>query len=291
MFFFETSDIHSQMFQRVFRVIVNCFALAGFVLIAGFFAVKYGFTNTRGVVDEQRESFLNAAQEIKREQQSTSTKDSEYYWEQSSEWNTLRTATQKDKSAIERAASTAGVPARLIVAQLITEQLRLFFTEREFYKQFFEPLKILGSQTQFSWGVMGIKEETATQIEENLKNKTSPYYLGEEYEHLLDFKTEDIKQERFERMTDSHNHYYSYLYAGLYLKEIETQWKNAGFDVSNRPDVLATLYNIGFNGSKPNANPKSGGAEIKISDRLYSFGSLSAEFYNSSELLDEFPRD
>jgi hypothetical protein len=170
------------------------------------------------------------------------------------------------------------------------EQLRLFYTERESYKKFFEPLKILGSQTKFSWGVMGIKEDTAIQIENYLKDKTSPYYLGKSFENLLDFQAADIKQERFTRMTDQHAHYYSYLYAGLYLKEVMMQWKTAGFDISDRPDILTTLYNIGFANSKPKSDPQSGGAEINLYGHIYSFGSLGKEFYDSNELTDEFPR-
>ena len=140
---------------------------------------------------------------------------------------------------------------------------------------------------------MGIKEETALQIEKNLKDTTSPFYLGSKYENLLDFNTATstgITDQRFIRMTDQHAHYYSYLYAGLYLKQIETQWKNAGFNISNRPDILSTLYNIGFKNSKPNANPQSGGAEIPIAGKTYSFGSFAGAFYNSNELLMEFPR-
>jgi len=100
---------------------------------------------------------------------------------------------------------------------------------------------------------MGTKRETAIQIEKNLKDSTSPYYLGSTYEHLLDFTTTNIEEERFIRMTDQHNHYGSYLYAGLYLHQIIKQWKNAGFPISNRVDILSTLYNIGFVGSKPNS--------------------------------------
>jgi hypothetical protein len=91
-------------------------------------------------------------------------------------------------------------------------------------------------------------------------------------------------------MTDQHDHYGSYLYAGLYLKQIMTQWKSAGFDISKKPEIIATLYNVGFANSKPKADPLSGGAAIPVGDQVKSFGTLGAEFYNSSELLDEFPR-
>jgi hypothetical protein len=170
--------------------------------------------------------------------------------------------------------------------------MRLFNSDRELFKKIFEPLKMLGVQSQFSWGVLGLKQETLIQIENNLKATTSPFYLGLENENLLAFSTSTENQgaERFMRVTDEHNHYYTYLYAALFLKQIQKQWLLSGFDISSRPEILATLYNIGFVHSKPNVDPKSGGAEIDISGTKYSFGRLAYEFYTSNELLDVFPR-
>ncbi len=283
------------MFKKIAFGILIIFACIGFVLTAGFFAIKFGFTNSKGIVDNQRADFLSS------DTSATSGGKETYYWQTLPEWITLKSSIVKDKAVIYRAAATAGVSPRLIVANLAVEQMRFFFDDRESYKKFFEPLKILGSQTKFSWGVMGIKEDTAIQIENHLKDKTSPYYLGSQYEHILDFPTPNtslidaeppltISEMRFTRMTDQHNHYYSYLYAGLYIKQIIAQWSASGFDISKKPDIISTLYNIGFTNSKPNANPSSGGAPIPIGDRIYSFGSLAGEFYYSNELLDEFPR-
>lgn len=276
------------MHKKIFNVLVYIFAAIGLVLVVGYFGVRYGLTNTTGIIDTQRDSFIDGADA------SVPASDSiaSIPWSTTEEWGVLDSAIRKDVSAIQRAARDSGVPARLIVANLITEQLRLFFSEREFYKQFFFPLKILGSQTQFSWGVMGMKEDTAIAVENNLKDSSSPYYLGPEYEHLLDFEatTTDITQARFARMTDQHNHYWSYLYAGLFLKEIEAQWRRAGFPIESRPDVLSTLFNIGFEHSQPNASPQVGGAQIDIGDQSYSFGGLANQFYTSSLLSDLFAR-
>ncbi len=277
-----------RMLKKIGKIIVYAFAIIGFVLVAGYAAVQLGFTNTTGVIDNQRAGFLEGAGGAA----PASDIDASLPWTNTEEWGVLDAAVRKDVSALTRAGRDSGVSSRLILANLITEQLRLFFTEREFYKQFFFPLKILGSQTQFSWGVMGMKEDTAIQVENNLKDSSSPFYLGPAYEHLLDFSatTTDMKQARFVRMTDQHNHYWSYLYAGLYIKEIEAQWRSAGFPIDNRPDVLSTLFNIGFAHSVPNANPQVGGAEIDIGNQKYSFGGLAADFYNSNLLTDIFPR-
>lgn len=276
------------MLKKIFKILVYIFAAVGFALVVGYFGVKFGLTNTSGIIDSQRDSFIDGADASVPASDSVASLP----WSKTEEWGVLDSAIRKDTAALSRAGQDAGVPPRLIAASLIAEQLRLFFSEREFYKQFFFPLKILGSQTQFSWGVMGMKEDTAIAVENSLKDPSSPFYPGPSYAHLLDFPatTTDVSSARFTRMTDQHDHYWSYLYAGLYLKEIETQWRNAGFPIENRPDVLSTLFNIGFAHSMPNASPEVGGAEIDIAGQKYSFGGLAADFYDSALLADVFPR-
>jgi hypothetical protein len=282
----------------IFHILVYIFAAIGFFLVAGYFAVRFGLTNEKGIIDTQREAFLGATS-LPHELIPSSAKavppDAPAFsgpWAQSEEWQVMEAAIRRDQTTIQKAANDSGVPARLLVANLVAEQLRLFFTDREDYKKFFYPLKILGPQTQFSWGVMGMKEATAVQVEANLKDPNSPYYPGAQYEHLLDFPagTTDVSTARFQRMTDQHNHYWSYLYAGLYLKEIEAQWEKAGFPITNNIAVLSTLYNIGFAHSMPNANPQVGGAAITLSDGTRAFGALAAEFYDSNLLTDIFPK-
>ncbi len=265
------------MWKNIFKAIIIIFAIIGFVLVAGYGAVRLGLTKEGGIIDMQREGFLKGNADVP--------------WSDTEEWQVLDEAIRRDEAVIKRAAEDSGVHPRLIVANLITEQLRLFFTEREAYKQFFYPLKILGPQSKFSWGVMGMKEETAIQVEANLRNPTSPFYLGAAYEHLLDMpELVDVPSERFARMTDQHNHYWSYLYAGLYMKQIQKQWERAGFPIANNVAVQSTLYNIGFQNSEPKSNPQAGGAEIEIEGTVYSFGGLAANFYESDLLLDIFPR-
>lgn len=210
-------------------------------------------------------------------------------WMNDDQWQTIKTAIAKDRDKITQAANLAGIEPRLIVASAIVEQLRLFHSQRELYKKFFEPLKILGNSNKISWGVMGIKEATAIATENNLKDASSPYYLGQSLEHVLDFKTSDVATERYQRLTTEGDYYYSYLYGGLYMKEMMTQWEKAGYDIKYRPEIVGTLFNVGFPQSHPNANPKVGGSEITIGESKYSFGSLAYEFYYSGELLNEFP--
>jgi len=262
-----------------FKITVYIFAIIGFVLVVVYTAVESGLTKTSGVIDNQHDYFKNQAV----------LGNMDNAWEQGDEWQVLKAAITKDQTSIASSSQAAGVPARMIVALLVVEQLRLFHSDRELFKTAFAPLKILANQSQFSWGVMGIKQDTARMIEGNLQNPVSPFYPGPVYAHLLDFTTADPDTERFDRLTDANDRSFSYLYAGLFIKEIEAQWQKAGMPIDNRPDIIATLYDIGFNDSHPNSNPQSGGAEIDIGTSTYSFGGLAESFYQSSELADAFP--
>lgn len=258
------------------KILGAVLALYAFV----FFAVKFGWTNVGGIVDKQ----LAQVSDLERNKPA---------WADGEEWQTLKLAILKDKGVLEKVASETNLPARLIVAVIVPEQLRLFNDEREIFKQVFLPLKILGNQTQFSWGVAGLKPETAEQIERNLLDKTSPFYPGDKYRDLLNLQTTDTDRNstRFARITDEHDHYFSYLYTALYLREIMSQWEKSGFDISQKPEILATLFNIGFANSVPKANPQTGGSEIEIAGQKYSFGRLAYEFYYSRELATEFTSD
>ena len=212
-----------------------------------------------------------------------------FKWMNIAEWEDFKLAVTKDKPLIDSVANLTDVEPRLIVAVLVGEQIRLFNSEREAYKKWIGPLKILSVETTFSLGVTGIKVPTAQMIERNLKNRESVFYLGEKYEHLLDFQTGNIEDERFKRLTSYKNHFYSYLYAALNIKQIKMQWERAGFPIADRPEILATLYNIGFEVSVPKANPVVGGSTVLVHKVPYSFGAIAFEYYYSGELFDLFP--
>lgn len=215
---------------------------------------------------------------------------SAYTWQNSEYWQIIKEAILKDKEKIHEAAGKAGIQPRMLVSVAIVEQLRLYYTQREFYEKFFKPLKILANANKMAWGVMSIKEKMAIQTEEHLKNANSPFYPGQTYEQLLNYSENvDTFKERYNRLTDEKNHYYSYLYGSLIIKEFQSQWLAAGYDLKYRPEIIATLFNIGFDHSIPKAEPTVGGSTLDINGEKYFFGSLAFEFYYSGELAQEFP--
>lgn len=212
-----------------------------------------------------------------------------YPWINTVEWKTLSVALQKEYLPLDSVAQKTGINSRLLAAMLIGEQIRLFDSKREAFKKWISPLKILVNETKISLGVMGVKEETAIKIENYLKDKQSVFYLGPDFENMLDFKTSDISKERFDRLTNPKDHTYPYLYAAIYLRQVMQQWKSSGYDISNNPGILATLFNLGFPVSLPKPDPRVGGSRVMVDGNEYTFGSLAEEFYYSGELAKEFP--
>ena len=210
-------------------------------------------------------------------------------WMNTQEWEWLRESVIKDSALINEAGRLSGVEPRMIAGCLIGEQIRLFNSKREVVKKYLGPVKALSVQSQFSFGVNGVKLFTAQAVEQHLKDTGSPFYMGKHYENLLDFETDNHENERYERLVDYRNHLYSYLYTGCILHQIMLQWRRAGYDISDRPDILFTLFNIGFEQSQPKPDPVCGGSHIKVDDRIYTFGAIGFDFYYSGELSEAFP--
>lgn len=210
-------------------------------------------------------------------------------WMNEPEWEALKESIKKDSAAINKAAKITGVEPRMIVGCLVGEQIRLFNSKREIFKRYLGPVKVLSVQSQFSFGVNGIKDFTARMVEDHLKDKTSPFYMGAKYEHILDYDGYVNDSIRIKRLVDYRDHTYSYIYTGCIIHQTRNQWKKAGYDISNRPDILFTLFNVGFAASKPSDNPQCGGSHIKVGEKIYTFGVIGFDFYYSGELADVFP--
>lgn len=220
-----------------------------------------------------------------------------FEWMNFIEWSYFKEAVAKDKKYIDSAAAACGVEPRMIVACLVGEQVRLFNSRRERFKDLVAPLKTLALETNMSFGVTGIKEQTARNIENYLQDPNSPFYCGAKYEHLLDYDStrnynnahNDTLSLRVKRLVQYKDHYYSYLYAGIFIRQIATQWQKAGYPIDDRPEILASIFNLGYNKSKPKKYPSVGGSNFMIRDKEYTFGGVAYDFYYSGELLEEFP--
>jgi hypothetical protein len=284
-----------KILKRLGWTIFSLFALIGVLFTGVFAAMQFGLLNVRGSIAERNQFFGPVAKIVRTDSCVQSNSDGSSsgscQWNQSEEWVVVRDGLQKDQTLINQVASQTSVSPRMIASAVAPEQLRFFTSDRETFKKYFEPLKILGSLSKFSLGVSGIKQTTANKIEQYAVDSGSPFYPGKGYDQLISYPAGSAHAKlQYDRLTDSKNHYYAYLYTALYIKEIESQWQKAGYDITSRPDILVTLFNIGFSQSKPKDTPQIGGSPITVGDKIYSFGDIGSRFYQSDELVKEFPR-
>ena len=149
--------------NNIFKISVYIFALWGFVLTGVFFAMKFGLTKSSSVVDTQSEYFKKLSIDSKAGEDERSTA-AQKDWDNikyMAEWQVVKVGLTRDTAVIDRVSQETGVDSRLLVTPLVVEQLRLMTSQRETFKKYFAPLGVLGTQTQFSLGIFGIKENTA----------------------------------------------------------------------------------------------------------------------------------
>lgn len=283
-------DKNRKVLNIIYTVFLYIFALIGFIFVCVLIAMQYGWLNVKGASSSRNKYFQMPASAILSVTNNNSVKSE---WMTTDQWNLMKYVFTRDQEIIKRAANDAGVSPRVLLGGVMGEQFRFFNNRRESFKNYFEPMKILASLSNTSFGIAGIKPKTVGQIEDGLKNPSSPFYLGPEMENIITYDPSmtDIESVRMDRITNTNDPYYSYLYVGLYMRQIEAQWSKAGYDIHNQAGIMATLYNLGFYYSKPNANPAIGGSLINIDGVDYTFGDIAHEFYNSDELLDIYPRD
>jgi hypothetical protein len=273
-------------------LVLIVFALIGALFTAVFVAMQFGLLNVPGSIASRNAFFTGSATSTIPAQPCDDITQNVCAWNQTPEWSVIAGGLTKDAPTIAKVSQQTGVSQRMIAAVVVPEQTRFFTSNREVFKRYFEPLKILGSLSQFSLGVSGVKEETAKQIETFAASTTSPFYPGHGYAALFSYSGTTTPHDTalFNRLSDAKDHYYSYLYTALYIKEVEAQWQRAGFDISQKPEAVVTLFNIGFQNSHPNNSPQAAGAVIETGGRQYAYGILGADFYYSNELTNIFPK-
>lgn len=222
-----------------------------------------------------------------------------YPWANYREWKEFCRVVRADSAAIDSVSRITGVESRLIVMCLVGEQIRMFNSSREQFKKYVVPYNRLILTTNRGYGVTGILQNTALKIEKNLFDKSSAFYPGAYYQNCLNVKDsfpelvndtiEAHKHLTIQRLMKGGDHFYSYLYTAFFLRQFQSHWEKEGFTLAYRPEILGTLYNLGFQKSKPKKNPAVGGSTFNVGDKEYTFGGLCYEFYYSGELMNLFP--
>jgi hypothetical protein len=271
-----------KIIKTVWKLIKISLMLLGTFVVVLFLLHELGLTNVPGSITKTNKK--SSEQLVKNEKEKLGT----YPWLRSREWNVIRIGLINDEQVLNQVSKEVGLSPRIIAGAVIGEQTRFFTTDRAQFESYFEPVKKLINLSQFSYGIAGIKPDTALFVEQNINNPKSQFYLGEKYARMIEYPAGvNPSTERIRRLNDE-SHYYSYLYVALIQKMLIAQWERAGFDISKQPGVIATLYNIGFGASQPHAKPEIGGVTITLDGKEYSFGELADDFYYSGELENYF---
>ena len=222
-----------------------------------------------------------------------------YSWSNYQVWRDFCRVVKKDKHAIDSVSRLTGVESRLIVMCLVGEQVRMFNSGREKFKKYVLPFNRILLPTNRGYGVTGILEHTALRIENTLFNAKSEFYAGDYFQNCINVRdsfpeviNDTIKAHKLktiQRLIRGGDHYYSYLYTAFLLRQFQAHWVRKGFTLENRPEILASLFNLGYEKSKPKKNPEAGGSTFNVGGKDYTFGGLCFEFYYSGELQDLFP--
>ncbi len=196
-------------------------------------------------------------------------------WSRTDIWDSTLAALVKDREVILLAARETGLSPRLVALPALCEQMRRAETFRDQYKRVFSKFIPTGN---LSMGVTGIKPETLRRIVPWCDPRFLPW--------IDSVSDETIRH----RLDDRDDHRWAYLYAAACLSAIQRRWQaEAGIDLTYRPEILLTIYNIGFHKCPPHAQPQPGGAVFKLGSTEYTFGTFAWEFYWSGRALQELP--
>lgn len=222
-----------------------------------------------------------------------------YQWSNYQVWKDFCQVVRNDRQSIDSVSRLTGVESRLIVMCLVGEQIRMFNSGREKFKKYVLPFNRIILPTNRGYGVTGILEHTALRIENTVFNKKSEFYAGDYFQNcinvndsfpeLVNDTIRAHKHKTIQRLIKRGDHYYSYLYTAFLLRQYQAHWERNGYSLENRPEILGSLFNLGYEKSKPKKNPEVGGSTFNVGGKDYTFGGLCFEFYYSGQLQDLFP--
>jgi len=168
---------------------------------------------------------------------------------------------------IKKASRLFNIDYRILCSIIYSERTLNFNWEDEALD-----IIIAKSGLNSSIGFCQIKIKTAYWIENQLSDITSVYYPGNNYQRII-----SISESKIEIIKKLENDTINILYAAAYLRIIISRWMKEDIFISDRPDILGTLYSPGLfysDGSErfPNNKPKSnhfGKRVIEIYKKLY----------------------
>jgi len=188
---------------------------------------------------------------------------------------------------IKNISNITWIDYKLILSSIAVEQLRYLTTNRGYAKKLIKNNNYLTSFTKFSYWLGWIKTHTFNNINHWISKYNSNLYLNYYYpqekktikdkeelnklysnEKKIEENKEKKDEEKIKEILESR--YGWTLYTAWLLYSIKKKWKLAWFDISDRPWVILTLYNMG-NNKVPHWKPALGWSLIAVTEdeKLY----------------------
>ncbi len=184
----------------------------------------------------------------------------------------------KYRDHINLAANIFDLNPNIIKACIFVEQLRAFYTFKWLFKSIAQTNTYLTVMSKQSFGIGGMKLDTAEKLEQRLAaNKPDLYAQYFAYDD-----PNNISQQRLARLTDGKTYYYQVLYTAWVLYEYISGRQQEWYNLKDKPWLIATMYNIGY--SEPHANADIGWSFMNIEWEKYSFWWLAMLIYYYLEI-------
>lgn len=147
---------------------------------------------------------------------------------------TIRVLTENSDAILE-AAKSFHVPVRLLVSAIYADR-RMHYNILDTRMD----VAIARKGRDNSIGLAQVRVSTAQWVSQTLRDRQNPYWLGEEYDDLL-----TPVMDRDSVIVLLSDPKWNARFAAAYSAMILKRWRDRGFDISEKVEIFATLYNLG----------------------------------------------
>ncbi len=205
---------------------------------------------------------------------------------------TVNETMKKLAPSINKYSSELGIDARIVGGVIYVEMFRNLTTPKGFIETKLEGNWFTRELLSLKGATFGIGQMACMEMggcRRHFKSPKSPFYMGKKFENYITQEDFIKANEGTPYVTESGVNGYKYTnpdaqikFVAAMIAQIQSHWKNAGYDISSKPEILGTLYNLGFEKSKPKAHPKSGGTENYIFGENMRFGDAVKAWHDSA---------
>ncbi len=193
--------------------------------------------------------------------------------------------------SINKYSKELGVDPRIVGGVIYVEDFRSLTTPKGFIEGKLEGRWITRMLLEMKGATIGVGQmsrEEMWRIIKNFNDANSKFYMGKNFENYVTEKDFENSEKGIEYVKNGiHGYVFTdpdvqVKFVASMIAQFQAQWKNEGYDISDKPEILGTLYNIGFKNSNPKKDPQSGGSMNFIFGKQMNFGDATKAWHDSN---------